>query len=792
MKLSSACICIGLTFACSQAFAEPFLQSVRPRGAKVGSAVRLTLEGKRLGPSPRLHTDARISLTSLVATFADASASSTSLVYLAEIDAAAEPGIYALRMETSEGISNALLFTVTEFDQVVELESETDLEEEIPRNDFLESAQPIQAPVTVEGRLQGADRDIYRIEVEAGQRIVAEVAARRLGSAIDPNLELSDSDGRVIARNHDAQGLGLDARLSHRPDEAGTYYLSVRDERYSDQVHDFYRLTVGDFDFAGGVFPLGWKRGERVQAQFFGGNLEQSVVAEVDVDGGSGYASETWLRVPDTPSFMPFLVSDRDEVLESDANGGLEDGVVVNGRILQAEESDTYRLPVQPGEDWSFQLRSGELPGSSLYGVITIASGSEVLAVAGKHAGDPNPYVITTTGQTATFPFVNLTVPPDTTELVVTVEDLLDRGGSAFGYRLLARKEGPDFLLTLNTPYINIPSGGSVLVNVTAERRGYFGPIELYLEGAPGDIEFSGGHFAPTSTLGNTFPRFETSRLTLSATPDADHRMLELVVRGKATEPGMKHLDRRATGPGVRVSVKGETNTAVTAPWMGLNLPARINPAQGATLSFDEPRRLRLVRGANGLLSAWSYKAHDSSAKLKKPIDLPRNAGSLRIRSVGDSEDAEGGKFRMFTHERSSLGMANLNITATVTSGGRDEQIISKPLEIDVVDGYALSSPEEPLDIQAGSKTTWKGSLWRDPLFQRSINVSVVGLPLGVSCQSAELASPTTDYALECEATDKAPEGEHEVEIRAESVLSDEGTTPYIVDPAKAIVRIAR
>lgn len=782
----------GILAFCIPLGAQPLLEEMRPRGAMVGSAARLVLTGERLGPSPRLMADARFSATPLVDTAEEGQDPPSKLVFLIEVDQAAKPGVYPLRIETAEGLSNSLLFTIGTYPHVSELEPDPGTEEEEVANDFPETAQPVEAPVTVGGRLQGAERDLYRVRLEAGQALVAEVAARRVGSAIDPNLELLDSDGMVVARNGDAPGLGLDARLAFQAPEAGEYFVAVRDERFSTQDQDFYLLTVGGFRFAESVYPLGWTRGTKVQAEFFGGNLGDPIRAEIETGEPSGHAGETWIGVPGTPSSVPFLLSDRPEALESQVGGAIQEGVVVNGRIAEGGEVDTYRLAVQPGEQWAFELRSGELPGSSLYGVLTIRSGDQTLAVAGKYAGDPNPYIITTTGQTATYPFVNLTVPPGSSEIEVSVEDLLERGGPQYSYRLSARKQGPDFLLTLNEPYLNIPRDGSAIVSVTAERRGYFGPIQLYLENAPEDLDVTGGHIAPTSRLENTLPRFATGRLTVTAREGAKLGVLDLVVRGRATESGQEHLDRRAIGAGVRVPVKGDEQPAVTAPWLGYDLPARINPEQPAYVRFDTPRILRLVRGGTGLVAKWSYGARSDGVRLKQKIDIPRNSGSLRLRRVGDWDGKEAAEFRIFTHERTSLGMVNFNLTATIVAGEREHTVISQPLEVDVVDGYTLDAPAMDLELAAGGQGRWQGAIWRDPDFRREVTVSATGLPSDVSCEAAVLADDETGYELACSAGAKAPEGSHEVEIRAESVLSDEGTTPYIAEPANASLVIRR
>ena len=65
-------------------------------------------------------------------------------------------------------------------------------------------------------------------------------------------------------------------------------------------------------------------------------------------------------------------------------------------------------------------------------------------------------------------------------------------------------------------------------------------------------------------------------------------------------------------------------------------------------------------------------------------------------------------------------------------------------------------------------------------------------LPIDVKCDGAELAGEATRYALKCTAAEGVPVGEYDVEIQAESILSDEATTPYVADAAKTKLTIAR
>ena len=125
--------------------------------------------------------------------------------------------------------------------------------------------------MVVNGTLRGPERDVYRVSGKAGERRVFELEARRCGSAIDPVLRILDGSGKQLARSDDAPGAGLDARLDFTFPSEGNYYVEVTDARFSTQAQNFYRLKMGAYRYADGIFPLGGRRGERVPVTFFGG-----------------------------------------------------------------------------------------------------------------------------------------------------------------------------------------------------------------------------------------------------------------------------------------------------------------------------------------------------------------------------------------------------------------------------------------------------------------------------------------------------------------------------------------
>ena len=66
------------------------------------------------------------------------------------------------------------------------------------------------------------------------------------------------------------------------------------------------------------------------------------------------------------------------------------------------------------------------------------------------------------------------------------------------------------------------------------------------------------------------------------------------------------------------------------------------------------------------------------------------------------------------------------------------------------------------------------------------VTVKVENLPLGIECAEATLTPGASRYALDCKAEMSVQPGEYEVDLLATSQLSDEGTTPYDLEPLTA------
>ena len=191
----------------------PFITSIFPLGAPAGSKATVQLTGWNL-PGNRVTVGAP----------------------------AGEPGVMSVTAARGELPANSVPFAIDSLPETLEREP----------NSTSKDAQRLALPIVVNGRIQDpGDADIFSFQGKAGQQVVAEVRARRLGSPLDASLELTDISGRRIAFNDDAEdrATGL---LTHHADPMlaatlpadGTYQLRIADVQRQGGAESGYRLRL--------------------------------------------------------------------------------------------------------------------------------------------------------------------------------------------------------------------------------------------------------------------------------------------------------------------------------------------------------------------------------------------------------------------------------------------------------------------------------------------------------------------------------------------------------------------
>jgi hypothetical protein len=132
-------------------------------------------------------------------------------------------------------LTGAVAVSVTVSESVRARESEP--------NDRLTIANEAALGNVIHGRIdRPKDYDVFAVTVAEGTALDLEVAARSIGSPLDPTLSLFNGSGLRLAHSIDAAGLGSHIRIT--VPSAGRYYISVRGFGGSGGAEHAYRLTI--------------------------------------------------------------------------------------------------------------------------------------------------------------------------------------------------------------------------------------------------------------------------------------------------------------------------------------------------------------------------------------------------------------------------------------------------------------------------------------------------------------------------------------------------------------------
>ncbi len=672
-----------LTSAALQA--QPLLTGLQPRGVQKGRPFTLTLTGKNLDGA-KIRSTMPASFTLLASDRSSPMSEGRTATFLVEPAGDLSVGAYPIRVETPDGISNIQLLAVGTFPEYIEDESRPGA---LPNsNDTIETAQTLPpAPLTLNGALQGPERDVFRIQAKSGEKQVFEVEARRLGSAIDPVLEILDASGKSLARSEDAPLLGLDARVAVTFPRDGYFYVVVHDSRYSTQAANFYRLKVGSYAYPREIFPLGGRRGEVVQASLGAQKIT------VDLRKVDANARQVFVNLPDSAVLpVPFAVGDDPELTAPVADAiGLP--ATINGRLAKPGQVDRYQVRVSPGEALAFRIQARELGTSKLMAVIAVLDEKgKLLARSGDEPLADDVYNVNQS-RTAGDPMLRVKAPEGASSVVVTVEDLALRGGADYAYRLNLESVAQDFRVFLNAPYVNVPAGGSAILPVTVQRQGYDGEVQLRVSNAPPGLRVEAGNVVAGGPVKET-PQNRNSRgtLILTADPGVTLAPLDLIVEGVGKLPDGSSLIRRAEAPAMIVNVAGASEQGsvdrqrpLTAPWLGLDLPVARTKPGAATLEVTMLERTRMEEG-DQMKFRWKWNPRDATLPLPKTVSAEMvGAADIRVIDMkADSDDRATGTFLVTTTKLTRPARYDLYITGKVTAEGQQEEIVSRPIVVEV------------------------------------------------------------------------------------------------------------
>ncbi len=468
----------------------PSITALWPLGLQPGQSCKLVVRGANLGDARRLWT----SVAAEAALDPESTNDAGSATFVLTVPETATPGVAALRVATTRGVSNLVLLLVDDLPGVAKRGG----------NRSASAAQELPFPAAVDGACDAEGYDYYRFAGTRGQRVSIDVWARRLGSPLDPVIRLLDASGKELAYSDDEPGLGPDSRIDCQLPADGQYLIELRDIRYAGGAGHRYRLRLGSFPRVNVPVPSAAAPGTSARLALAGADAEQAGTIDVAVPADARDRMPLAVRLPggQGSTLVNLLVADpqRPEVVEQETGNQpaaaqpLALPAAVTGRFDHPRDRDHYRFTAAKGERIAFRglTRSLGSPADLLLRVLNEQGAA--LAEVDDTGTDEG--------------VLDWTAPADGTYFLA-VEDLLRRGGAELAYRVEAEPSVGRFALTLAADKFDVPQGGALSVKVAAQRAGYDGPITLELEGAPDGLQLEGRAIdekKPETTLKVTFP----------------------------------------------------------------------------------------------------------------------------------------------------------------------------------------------------------------------------------------------------------------------------------------------
>jgi len=364
-------------------------------------------------------------------------------------------------------------------------------------------------------------------------------------------------------------------------------------------------------------------------------------------------------------------------------------------------------------------------------------------------------------------------IPDEVKEVIVSIEDLLGRGGPGFGYRLKATRQPPDFNVELVTPYVNLPRNGSAAIEVLVSRRGYDGPIRLSVSDLPEGVIAEGGNIPAEMNPPEDRRVFAPGYLTLTATPTAKSFSLPLKVWAEAVSSEVP-IRKLAVAPGLVEPVKGNRQKLVKAPWLDIGLPAAL--AAPVAYQLELPKRhIRIIQGGDYPVAWKLIKPVQGAVPIK--IDYPRQQASIKdlrvLRRPEGMDYMEEGTFHVLTTFATPPVTFDLVIDGVRMMNGKPERIFTAPaVTIEIVPGYRLSVSEK-LEGTPGSRIEVSGKVEREPEFKSVVKIQMDGLPESVTSEPIVVTADQREFRLFLDVKPEAKPGRFDLRLSSVATVLD-------------------
>ncbi|NOU36142.1 MAG: hypothetical protein HOO88_05190 [Kiritimatiellaceae bacterium] len=447
----------------------------------------------------------------------------------------ASSGVHELRVITTNGLSNPLMFEVGQMPEISEKEP----------NDKMVSAEKLPGfPILVNGQIMPGDTDRFRFSAKQGQTLVFRAAARALvpylADAVpgwfQAVLTLSDAQGNEIAYDDDYR-FDPDPVLICAIPKDGDYVLSIRDSIFRGREDFVYRISIGETPFIDRIFPLGATENSQVAVSLYGVNLpaEKMVLKPSGDDQGVKLIHVGKGKMVSNNRI--FSVSPLPDRLETEPNNQFSEAVavtndiIINGTVGKPGDQDWFRFHGREGEKKTIEVSARRLGSPLDARLILLNEKQEVLAM-NDDAEDKGEGLLTHHADARID-----TKLPQTGTYFVRLDDLQGKGGDEYAYRLMIGKEQPDFQLRIVPASLCVPRNGAAIATVHAIRYGGFaGEIRLSVVDAPLGIEIQRAVIPEGANI---------ARIVIAAKSRSEEQLMALEIEGIA-DCGSRIVHRRA------------------------------------------------------------------------------------------------------------------------------------------------------------------------------------------------------------------------------------------------------
>ncbi|MBL9176193.1 MAG: PPC domain-containing protein [Verrucomicrobiales bacterium] len=633
-------------------------------------------------------------------------------------------GTRELRVAGPDGVSNPLTLNISDLPERLEPPS---------------GAPPLAHPVAVSGMIgAGAETDTFRVAAHAGERVIVDVQANRLGSPLDPTLVIRDSSGKELARSEDVHG--LDPFLEFAVPADGEYAVQISDARYQGGGDYRYRTVVGVLPYLDFLFPFGGRRSAVVDVEMEGLNLEGAgrMTLQVAPDAPMGRQDIRAHTARGLSNPQPFEAGDLPEVRETEPNNVADKAtsytapLVINGKLADAGDVDVFKIVSASDQKLAIEVKARRF-GSPLDAFLTLMDDQGKVLQRNDDASGPDARIEFDAKKDATY--------------LISLRDLTDRGGARFGYRMSVQSPDrtPDFTVRSSASRIRVPRSGQVAVRCEVDRRnGFDGIVRVVADSLPTGVS------AGPLTLGGGSG---FGWLVLSTSEEAPLGNVPLRLTAIGEREG-----RAVTHP-VSLPESGWLTILPSAPFSVAVAPAAVMAEQNGAVELD----VSVVRRA-GFDGSVRVLAEDLPGVAIPAVTIPPDQSRARVAlrpnynaEVGlrpvmiRAESGEGAQIRS-THAPAPVSLTTQGIPMFLTA-----MLPGSPFFR--TDSFRLSAVALPTNsASAANVTEFVVKVDRRGL-AGEIALSLVDLPPGVTAVVAAIPSDKNEATIRLTVSDAAEAG---------------------------------